>query len=329
MKKVLAFILALCLMLTPMALVGCGDEEETTVDNRDPLTKFYDKLNEKENFTMELSMSVMGVSVSQTFKYSGDIMYTEESLMSKESYTVETETGVEEYTKNVFGKWTKNNYASNAEEDANDIFAEEMDSLFKPDSYTINKNVYTQKDDVDFENFKDVVLTLEDGKCIIDMTMMIEGMGLDITLTLSKVGQSALTLPTEYVNVDINDSPKGAKEALQGNGFTTERYTTGVYIDAILEGWGAYGADANSIVIGEKGNESVILVYCSDDASAEIMYETFMTMLDDSYEEVVSQDGVGSNTYNEFYELNKDTVIGRDGNVVCLTTTPDGLAKAK
>ena len=249
--------------------------------------------------------------------------------MSKESYTVETETGVEEYTKNVFGKWTKNNYASNAEEDANDIFAEEMDSLFKPESYTIKNNVYTQKDDVDFENFKDVVLTLEDGKCIIDMTMMIEGMGLDITLTLSKLGESALTLPTEYVNVDIHDSPKGAKEALQGNGFTTERYTTGVYIDAILEGWGAYGADANSIVIGEKGDESVVLVYCNDDASAEIVYETFTTMLDNSYEEVVSEYGIGSSVYNEFYEMNKDTVIGRDGKVVCLTTTPDGLAKAK
>ena len=329
MKRILAFILVLCLMLTPFALISCDDSDDTTTEKKDPLVKFYEKMNEKQNFTMKLSMSLMGTAVEQIFEYSGDMVHTLESILSKESYTIEKDSGVEEYAKTVFGKWIKNSLPVEAEDDANDIFAEEMDALFNPDSYTIKGKVYTQKEGVTFESFKDVVVTVEDGKCVIEMTMTMEGIGFEVTLELYKVGESSFTIPTDYVTVDIVDNAKTAKEALQGNGYAVERYTTGSYIDAILEGWGAYGADAHSIILGEKGDENVILVYCSDDASAEIMYEAFIDMLDGTYNEIITEYGINSTQYTEFYQNNKDTVIGRDGTIVCLTSSPNALNAAK
>ena len=320
MKRILTFVLVICLAVTVVMLAGC--------DKRDPLEKFYDEMNETESFRVEMTVNAMGMKVTETLLVDGNIQHTLESDMSNESYLVETENGVTEYVKNVFGKWVKNTYVP-TEDDELDVFDEEMEALFDPLNFDIEENKYTQKDDVEFESFKDVVITLDEGKCTIEMTMVMEGIGVDTTLKITKLGEVSESLPKDFDTVDIEESNKTSKEALQGNGFQVERYTTGSYIDAILQSFGAPDADAIAIVVGEKGNDSVILVYCSDGESAEAVHDAFYTMLDTSYDLVVEEYGTDSDEYREFYDLNKDTVIGRDGNIVCLATSLDALNKAK
>ncbi len=320
MKRILTFVLVICLAVTVVMLAGC--------DKRDPLEKFYDEMNETESFRVEMTVNAMGMKVTETLLVDGNIQHTLESDISNESYLVETENGVTEYVKNVFGKWVKNTYVP-TEDDELDVFDEEMEALFDPLNFDIEENKYTQKDDVEFESFKDVVITLDEEKCTIEMTMVMEGIGVDTTLKITKLGEVNESLPKDFDTVDIEESNKTSKEALQSNGFQVERYTTGAYNDAILESFGAPDADAIAIVVGEKGNDSVILVYCSDAESAEAVHDAFYTMLDTSYDLVVEEYGTDSDEYREFYDLNKDTVIGRDGNIVCFATSLDALNKAK
>ena len=320
MKRILTFVLVICLAVTVVMLAGC--------DKRDPLEKFYDEMNETESFRVEMTVNAMGMKVTETLLVDGNIQHTLESDISNESYLVETENGVTEYVKNVFGKWVKNTYVP-TEDDELDVFDEEMEALFDPLNFDIEENNYTQKDDVEFESFKDVVITLDEEKCTIEMTMVMEGIGVDTTLKITKLGEVNESLPKGFDTVDIEESNKTSKEALQSNGFQVERYTTGAYNDAILESFGAPGADAIAIVVGEKGNDSVILVYCSDAESAEAVHDAFYTMLDTSFDLVVEEYGTDSDEYREFYDLNKDTVIGRDGNIVCFATSLDALNKAK
>jgi hypothetical protein len=57
------------------------------------------------------------------------------------------------------------------------------------------KNVYRQKEGVEFEGFKNVTITIEKGTCTIQMILYTGGMALDATLVISNVGKIDLTLP--------------------------------------------------------------------------------------------------------------------------------------
>ena len=57
------------------------------------------------------------------------------------------------------------------------------------------KNVYRQKDGVEFDNCKNVVVTLEKNSCTIEMILYTDGMALDALIVISNIGKMNLELP--------------------------------------------------------------------------------------------------------------------------------------
>jgi len=320
MKKIVSFVLVICLALTSLVLISC--KKEKTLDD------FYAEMLETESFRMEMSMTVMGQTMKETLMVDGGVSRTLESEMSNESYLVEGENGVEEYVKDVFGKWIKSNYTP-FEDDLDGVFEKEMESLFKSENYNVEKNVYTQRDDVEFESFKDVKITVEEDRCDVLMTMMQSGMELVVKLEISKVGEIDLKLPKEYITVDIPDNNIAASNALSRNQYSVQRLTTKTPINSVLNNFGASGADAYAIVVASTGQQSVILIYCSGEESAETVYDAVLELYNSSYREVVDTYGKDSEEYNKLYELSKDEIIGRDGNIVCMASSLECLNNAK
>ena len=72
-----------------------------------------------------------------------------------------------------------------------------MEDFFDPDNYEWvrgEKFTFQQKDDVTFEDYEDVVLTIEDNSCTIEMVTL-EG-GYNVKIVISDIGEVDLTLPT-------------------------------------------------------------------------------------------------------------------------------------
>lgn len=320
MKKLLTFVLVVCLTLALVAMVGC--------DKRDPLEKFYDEMIEEECFRVDMTVVVYGQTIVQTMIVDGRAIHNLESELSNESYTVENNDGVEEYAKDVFGKWIKSNYVP-TDDGEYDVFDKEMDALFDPSNFNIDENKYTQKEDVEFESFKDVKITIKKDKCVINMTMTQDGISFDAELEISEIGEVSTKLPKEYITIEIPKVSNDAWNALQDNGFSVRKITVKSQTDMILKNLGISGAKADSILVASKDEKSVILIYCPDSESAKTAYEGLMEIYSSSYEEIVNTFGKDSEEYKKFCEVSKDEIIGRDGNVVCMASSIEDLDKAK
>ena len=72
-----------------------------------------------------------------------------------------------------------------------------MEQLFNPENYDKVKDkdqTYKQKEDVSFDEYKDIVMTIEENSCTIEMVSIDEGYSMKIVI--SKIGEIKLTLPT-------------------------------------------------------------------------------------------------------------------------------------
>ena len=75
---------------------------------------------------------------------------------------------------------------------------DDLEDLINPDNYELvegKENVYQQKADVQFESFKDIIITLEENTCTIEMIAYMEGMALETQITISNIGKVKLELP--------------------------------------------------------------------------------------------------------------------------------------
>jgi len=166
-----------------------------------PLERFAGKIARKQNFQVEIFLYGIPLfgSVSFTCEVDGNIQHIPASNLVSESY-IET-VGDKQYTyaKDESGKWTK------AENDvgADDLFGnlqeneafQELMNLENYEEVEGKKNVYRQKDGVEIDNCKDVVITLEKGTCSIEMILYTNGMALEALIVISNIGNINLQLP--------------------------------------------------------------------------------------------------------------------------------------
>lgn len=191
MKRIIS--LSLVMMLCASLLFAA-----TSCAAKHPIEEFKDKMAAEKNYQMTITLTNIPLfgTMTVTTKVDGNITYTPAVMFNEEEYT-ETVDGVEyKYTKNDDGKWTKTKVE--VDEDSSEIADDEsMQQLFNPENYEKvkdEKNTYKQKKDVTFDNFEDVVMTIDEDSCTIEMTATEGGYGAKIVI--SKIGEIDLTLPT-------------------------------------------------------------------------------------------------------------------------------------
>ena len=167
-----------------------------------PIERFALKIARKQNFQMDITFSGIPPlgTVALTCEVDGNIQHSPQGFFISESY-IET-VGDKRYTysKDDAGKWTK------TEKDIgeNDLFGnlqdnEMLKNLITPENYEKvegKKNVYRQKEGVEFEGFQNVTITIEKGTCTIQMILYTDnGMALDTVIVISNIGKTDVTLP--------------------------------------------------------------------------------------------------------------------------------------
>ena len=169
-----------------------------------PIEKFALKLMAKRNFQMEVSISDIPLlgSISFVAEMDGNVIHIPDVLSGEESYIEKVGDETFEYKKDETGKWVK----SKSEDDPTlDLLSEDdLKELINSNNYYLvegTKNVYRQKDDVQFEKFKNVTITLENDSCKIDMIASVEisifgEMALTTQIVISKIGEMNVKLPS-------------------------------------------------------------------------------------------------------------------------------------
>ena len=166
-----------------------------------PLEKFALKIARKQNFQMDVVLSGIPIfgAIALTCEVDGNIQHIPEATFVSESYVETVGDKQYTYTKDETGKWIKTE--SNTDTDSiisglqdNEMFKELM-NLENYEEVEGKKNVYRQKEGVEFEGFKNVTITIEKGTCTIQMILYTGGMTLDAMLVISNVGKMDLTLP--------------------------------------------------------------------------------------------------------------------------------------
>ena len=161
-----------------------------------PIAKFFAKMEKEENYQLNITMSDIPFfgTITMVAKYDGNVSYS--SGFGEESYTERVGNVVYEYTKNSSDKWIKEKQTS---EDGDDDLTDDMftaEELFNPKNYKkVEKNKYEQKDDVDFDNYDNVVITIDNDTCMIEMDMSSDGMVMHAKIVISKIGEVELVLP--------------------------------------------------------------------------------------------------------------------------------------
>jgi len=200
MKKTVSLILALVMLVCTMLFTtSCGlDAIESLFKH--PIDQFSEKLQEEKNFQMKATMYDLPIfgTVSVLYQFDDNIVYTPGVFGSGESYTKQVGDITYTYEKDDNGKWVRNAETTDEEEEddlANGGFVDWLDS----ESYEKvegEKNTYKQKDDVDFEDIEDVVLTLDDDSCTIEGVMIVDGVSsYEIKIVISKIGEMDLSVP--------------------------------------------------------------------------------------------------------------------------------------
>ena len=166
-----------------------------------PLEKFALKIARKQNFQMDIVLSGIPIfgAVALTCEVDGNIQHIPAANFVSESYIETVGDKRYTYTKDDTGKWTK----TESDVDEDDLFGnlqeneafQELMNLENYEEVEGKKNVYRQKEDVAFDGFKNVTITLEKDTCTIEMILYTSGMALDTVIVISNIGKMDLTLP--------------------------------------------------------------------------------------------------------------------------------------
>ena len=190
MKKITSIVLAiaLCLSLT-LIFTSCSLFKH-------PIEKVLDEMEEENNYAMTVTMSDIPFlgTMKMTTKVDGNVQYTPAVLTEPESYVEIFDDYQYVYTKTDDGSWTKSKEALDNDSDALGDYEELLD----PKNYEKvkgEKKTYKQKDDVEFDNFDDVVIEITDDGLIIKASMEADGITCDVKIEISDIGEIDLTLP--------------------------------------------------------------------------------------------------------------------------------------
>ena len=72
------------------------------------------------------------------------------------------------------------------------------DTVVDPDNYEKEKgeeNIYKQKSDVEFDDYEDAKITIEEDSCTIEMKAISDGLTFGVKIVISKIGEIELKLP--------------------------------------------------------------------------------------------------------------------------------------
>ena len=190
MKKITSFLLVFVLLLSVLLMsVSCSGNH--------PIDKFRKRMEKENNY--QISFTIYNVPIydriTTIIKVDKNIQYIK--VLETEGYVETTENETYVYKKSDSEKWVKQKY----EENTSNIDNEEIESIFYSKYFEEvegEKNKYKQKASVTFEHFEDVVITLEEDGCAIELTYFIEGETYEsykAKITVSKFGEIKLTLP--------------------------------------------------------------------------------------------------------------------------------------
>lgn len=191
MKRMTSLLLALMLCISMMVIVtSCGTKH--------PIEEFKNKMDSADSYQVSLTMSGVPFfgTITVITKVDGNIQYSSVAMSDMEEYIETVENVKYKYTKNDDGTWSK---TQDTEEmsDSSVTDDETLEIFFNPDNYEKvdgEKNTYKQKKGISFDDFEDVVMTIEEDSCTMEMVSIEEGY--DVKIVISKIGEIELTLPT-------------------------------------------------------------------------------------------------------------------------------------
>ena len=174
MKKLLSLLLTFTLsFLLLLSLTSCFKNEPHPID------AFYDKMEEESNCQLAITYSFPSVgSFGFKMKIDGNVTYIPDFYVLGEQVFEETYVKVTDdyqyvYTKDAYGDWTREKTA--VSQDFTTISGNEsldFESILKSKYYEKvegEENTYKQKSSAYFDDVEDVVITVEEDFCSIEM----------------------------------------------------------------------------------------------------------------------------------------------------------------
>lgn len=192
-KIILAIVAAVLCLATVLSIVIVNASIH-------PLEKFALKIMKKQNFQMDIVLSGIPIfgAVALTCEVDGNVQHIPAANFISESYIEKVGDKQYTYAKDSNGKWTKTEGEASdmlSGIQSNDLLKDLM-NLENYEEVEGKKNVYRQKEDVTFESFKNVTITLEKDSCTIEMILYTGGMALDAVIVISNIGKMDVTLPS-------------------------------------------------------------------------------------------------------------------------------------
>lgn len=192
-KIILAIVAAVLCLATVLSIVIVNASIH-------PLEKFALKIMKKQNFQMDIVLSGIPIfgAVALTCEVDGNVQHIPAANFISESYIEKVGDKQYTYAKDSNGKWTKTEGEASdmlSGIQSNDLLKDLM-NLENYEEVEGKKNVYRQKEDVTFESFKNVTITLEKDSCTIEMILYTGGMALDAVIAISNIGKMNVTLPS-------------------------------------------------------------------------------------------------------------------------------------
>lgn len=192
-KIILAIVAAVLCVATVLSIVIVNA-------SMNPLEKFALKIMKKQNFQMDIVLSGIPIfgAVALTCEVDGNVQHIPAANFISESYIEKVGDKQYTYAKDSNGKWTKTEGEASdmlSGIQSNDLLKDLM-NLENYEEVEGKKNVYRQKEDVTFESFKNVTITLEKDSCTIEMILYTGGMALDAVIVISNIGKMDVTLPS-------------------------------------------------------------------------------------------------------------------------------------
>jgi hypothetical protein len=201
MKKIISLFLVSMLCLSMLLMTSCSSSSD-----QHPIEEFAEKMAEADSYQVALTMSDVPFlgTISFTLKVDGNIEYMPETVFEPEQYIEKVGDIEYSYSKDDNGNWVKTQVEEEEEDSSDNSDDNALAQLFDPENYEPvegKENTYQQKAGVSFEDLdgmqvEDVVISIDDTSCTIEMTATIEGMVVGMKLVFSKIGEIELTLPT-------------------------------------------------------------------------------------------------------------------------------------
>lgn len=192
MKKRNFIIVMIILLALSFVLIGCNSTRQ--------IDRYYERLKKADSATIIIDMQVpIFGKMSMTMKMDGNKQYTSAIFDEQEEYKEVIGDTTFTYTKNG-DSWIKTE--SQTEEDEVST-KEEFEELFNSKNYEYSKDLekFVLKDDVNPEfldgmQAESLTLEIDGDKCIISGEVNIEGMVMEISITIKDLNKTEILLPT-------------------------------------------------------------------------------------------------------------------------------------